>query len=49
MSYVEKSLNADETTLYRTGLHWIVLVVPFLVGGLLILWGINTMNIETMV
>lgn len=44
MSYVEKNLNANETILYRTGLHGIVLVVPSLFGVFLILVGIATIT-----
>src|SRR3981189_1099574 len=35
MSYVEKHLIEGETVVYKTRMHWIVLVVP-VVGGLLI-------------
>jgi len=45
MSYVEKNLIPGETVLYRTGLHWIVLLVPVLIaicfagGGLAMAFG----------
>jgi len=45
MSYVEKNLIPGETMLYRTGLHWIVLLVPVLIaiclagGGLAMVFG----------
>lgn len=34
MSYVDKNLIPGEGVLYRTGLHWIVLVLPILVAVL---------------
>ena len=34
MSYVEKHLIEGETIIYKTRLHWIVLVVPILLGVL---------------
>lgn len=40
MSYIAQSLTTGERILYRTGLHWIVLLVPGLFGGILILAGI---------
>ncbi|MCU1320640.1 MAG: conserved hypothetical rane protein [Acidobacteriaceae bacterium] len=39
MSYSGQSLTIGERILYRTGLHWIVLLVPGLFGGFLILVG----------
>ena len=39
MSYTVRSLIAGERILYRTGLHWIVLLVPGLFGGFFILLG----------
>ena len=35
MSYIEQNLVAGETVLYKTRLHWIVLVLPGVVGVLL--------------
>jgi uncharacterized membrane protein YdbT with pleckstrin-like domain len=32
MSYVEKNLIAGETVVYATGLHWIVLIGPVVLG-----------------
>ena len=32
MSYVESNLIPGEKVLYKTGLHWVVLVVPIVVG-----------------
>src|SRR5579862_7607960 len=40
MSYVEKHLIEGETIIYETRLHWIVLVVPILVGLLFGLTGV---------
>jgi uncharacterized membrane protein YdbT with pleckstrin-like domain len=39
MSYVEKHLIEGETIIYETRLHWIVLVVPVLLGLLFALTG----------
>jgi hypothetical protein len=39
MGYIEQSLTAGERILYRTGLHWIVLLIPGLFGGCFILLG----------
>ena len=39
MSYIEESLTTGERILYRTGLHWIVLLVPGLFGGFFLLLG----------
>jgi uncharacterized membrane protein YdbT with pleckstrin-like domain len=33
MSYVESNLISGEKVLYRTGLHWVVLVAPIIVGA----------------
>ncbi len=40
MSYVEKNLITGETLLYLTGYHWIVFVVPIVVGAFLGLVGL---------
>jgi len=40
MSYVEKHLIEGETIIYETRLHWIVLVVPVLLGLLFGLTGV---------
>jgi len=40
MSYAEKNLIPGETLLYLTGLHWIVFVVPIVVGAFLGLIGL---------
>ena len=40
MSYVEKHLIEGETIIFETRLHWIVLVVPILVGLLFGLTGV---------
>ena len=40
MSYLEKSLVPGETVVYRTGLHWVVLVPSVLVGVCLALLAI---------
>jgi uncharacterized membrane protein YdbT with pleckstrin-like domain len=40
MSYVEKHLIEGETVVYKTRLHWIVLVVPVLLGLLIGLPGL---------
>jgi uncharacterized membrane protein YdbT with pleckstrin-like domain len=40
MSYVEKHLIDGETIIYETRLHWIVLVVPILLGLLFGLTGV---------
>ena len=37
MGYVENNLTTGETVLYRTGLHWIVLLVLGLFGALVLL------------
>lgn len=34
MSYVEKHLIDGETIVYKTRLHWVVLIVPILLGAL---------------
>ena len=39
MSYIEKNLNGDEKIMFRTGLHWIVLLVPVLCGAALVTAG----------
>jgi len=41
MSYVEKHLIEGETIIYETRLHWIVLVVPVLLGLLFGLTGVG--------
>jgi len=33
MSYVERNLIPGETVFYKTGLHWSVLIAPFLIGA----------------
>ena len=33
MSYVERNLIPGETVFYKTGLHWSVLIGPFLIGA----------------
>jgi uncharacterized membrane protein YdbT with pleckstrin-like domain len=43
MGYIEENLTPGERIFYRTGLHWIVLLVPGLFGGLLILLGLSTL------
>ena len=43
MGYVEQNLNAGERILYKTGLHSIVLLAPWLSGGLVIIFGISLM------
>jgi uncharacterized membrane protein YdbT with pleckstrin-like domain len=40
MSYVEKHLIEGETIVYETRLHWIVLIVPILLGMLFGLTGV---------
>ena len=40
MSYVEKHLIEGETIIYETRLHWIVLIVPILLGVLFGLTGV---------
>jgi uncharacterized membrane protein YdbT with pleckstrin-like domain len=40
MSYVEKHLIEGETIVYETRLHWIVLIVPILLGVLFGLTGV---------
>jgi len=40
MSYVEKHLIEGETIIYETRLHWVVLIVPILVGLLFGLTGV---------
>ena len=40
MSYVEKHLIEGETIIYETRLHWVVLIVPVLVGLLFGLTGV---------
>jgi uncharacterized membrane protein YdbT with pleckstrin-like domain len=39
VGYTEQSLITGERILYRTGLHWIVLLVPGLCGGFFVLLG----------
>ena len=39
MSYVEKHLIEGETVIYQTRLHWVVLIVPILLGLLFALTG----------
>jgi hypothetical protein len=39
LSYIEQSLNEGERILYRTGKHWIVLLVPGLFGGFFVVVG----------
>ena len=41
MSYVENNLISGERVLYRTGLHWIVLVVPAVFGAVFGLMGLS--------
>jgi uncharacterized membrane protein YdbT with pleckstrin-like domain len=43
MSYTEKSLIAGETILYKTGLHWIVLLGPGVLSGFLVLFGFGAL------
>jgi uncharacterized membrane protein YdbT with pleckstrin-like domain len=40
LSYVEKNLIPGERVLYQTGRHWIVLVVPFVLGTFFALIGV---------
>jgi hypothetical protein len=40
VGYIEENLTTGETILYRTGLHWIALLVPGLFGGPLVLLGL---------
>jgi hypothetical protein len=40
VSYVEQNLIAGEQVLYKTGLHWIVLVAPVLGAGFFGLFGL---------
>jgi uncharacterized membrane protein YdbT with pleckstrin-like domain len=40
LSYVEKSLIAGEKIFFQTGLHWIVLVFPFLLAAVFAAGGI---------
>jgi uncharacterized membrane protein YdbT with pleckstrin-like domain len=40
MSYVEKHLIDGESIIYETRLHWVVLIVPILVGLLFALTGV---------
>jgi len=39
VSYIEQSLTIGERIVYKTGLHWIVLLVPGLFGGFFVLLG----------
>lgn len=39
MGYIEQSLTANEKIIYRTGLHWIVLVTPCFFSGLFFIIG----------
>ncbi|TMQ67694.1 MAG: PH domain-containing protein [Candidatus Eisenbacteria bacterium] len=41
MSYLDESLATGETVLYRTGLHWSVLVAPWILGIALSLVGVG--------
>jgi uncharacterized membrane protein YdbT with pleckstrin-like domain len=41
MSYVEHDLIPGEKVLYQTGLHWIVLVVPFTIAAVVGLLGLG--------
>jgi uncharacterized membrane protein YdbT with pleckstrin-like domain len=41
VGYIEENLTTGEIILYRTGLHWIVLLVPGLLGGVLVLLGLS--------
>jgi len=41
MGYIEQNLVPGETVLYKTRLHWIVLVLPVLVGVLLGVLGLT--------
>jgi uncharacterized membrane protein YdbT with pleckstrin-like domain len=47
MSYVEKHLIEGETVVYATRLHWIVLVVPVLLGLLFGLAGAGMLVLST--
>jgi uncharacterized membrane protein YdbT with pleckstrin-like domain len=40
VSYVQQSLIPGEKVLYKTGLHWIVLVTPIFFVGVFGLWGL---------
>ena len=40
MGYIEENLITGEEILHKTGLHWIVLLVPGLFGGLMVLIGL---------
>jgi uncharacterized membrane protein YdbT with pleckstrin-like domain len=40
VGYIEENLTTGERILYRTALHWIVLLVPGLLGGSLVLLGL---------
>jgi uncharacterized membrane protein YdbT with pleckstrin-like domain len=44
VGYIEENLTTGETILYRTGLHWIVLLVPGLLGGILALTGLSILT-----
>lgn len=39
MRYTERSLTAGEKIIYRTGLHWIVLLLPSILGSFVVLIG----------
>lgn len=43
MGYTERSLIAGETILYKTGLHWIVLLGPAILSGLLALFAVASL------
>jgi uncharacterized membrane protein YdbT with pleckstrin-like domain len=43
VGYIEENLTTGEIILYRTGLHWIVLLVPALIGGPLVLLGLSVL------
>jgi uncharacterized membrane protein YdbT with pleckstrin-like domain len=40
VGYIEKNLVQGETVLYKTGLHWIVLIVPLIVSLVLGVFGL---------
>ncbi len=48
MSYVESNLISGEQVLYKTGLHWIVLLLPAFFGALLGLVGLPLLFAEGM-
>jgi uncharacterized membrane protein YdbT with pleckstrin-like domain len=43
MSYVETNLIMGEKVLYKTGLHWIAVVLPYVLGGFFGLIGIMSL------